>query len=314
MRFMMVDLFENMYSYPQLYFNNANNLFWGKMIRLSVRFMANIIIPIYYYFTFNNSNSKIVDNQEDFIVSVTTYPDRINKVWLVIESIMRQTVKPSKIVLWLSREQFEGMSTLPKRLLKQRVKGLDIRFVDDNLRSHKKYYYAFKEFKNHKIITVDDDTFYSENLFSELINLNRLFPNAICCTNGRVIEYEKSELRPYKYWTRVNGLIEPTFQIIPIGIGGILYPPNCLNEEVFNIRAIKENCFYADDLWLNVMARINGTKSAKLEKTISNLPIINFKSSSLSKINNGEGQNDLQLNNIINYCQVKFGINPYSIK
>ena len=37
------------------------------------------------------------------VVSLTTYPARIGTVNQVVESIMRQSLPPDQIVLWLSR-------------------------------------------------------------------------------------------------------------------------------------------------------------------------------------------------------------------
>ena len=47
-------------------------------------------------------------------------------------------------------------------------RGLDIRFVDGDLRSHKKYFYAFQEFTEKVIVTVVDDALYPEELTKAL--------------------------------------------------------------------------------------------------------------------------------------------------
>src|SRR5699024_12638905 len=60
--------------------------------------------------------------------------------------LLRQTYPPDKIILWLAKEQFEGRNTLPNNLLDLEKRGLEIVFCDEDLRSHKKYYYAIKKF------------------------------------------------------------------------------------------------------------------------------------------------------------------------
>ena len=48
------------------------------------------------------SNIKYCNNE--IIVSLTTYGKRLYDVYLAIESIMQQTKKPNRIVLWLGNE------------------------------------------------------------------------------------------------------------------------------------------------------------------------------------------------------------------
>lgn len=42
--------------------------------------------------------------QKEVIVSLTTYGKRLYDVYLAIESIMQQSMKPNRIVLWLGDE------------------------------------------------------------------------------------------------------------------------------------------------------------------------------------------------------------------
>ena len=50
------------------------------------------------------------------IVSLTSYPKRINTVWITIETLLRQSFKPDKIILWLATDQFDGIESLPTEL------------------------------------------------------------------------------------------------------------------------------------------------------------------------------------------------------
>ena len=52
------------------------------------------------------------------IISLTSYPARIDTVHLTIRSILRQTVQADKILLWLSIEEFPNKyADLPQNLL-----------------------------------------------------------------------------------------------------------------------------------------------------------------------------------------------------
>ena len=71
------------------------------------------------------------------VVSLTTFPLRIGKVHLTIQSILRQSRPADRILLWLSKEEFPEEAQLPANLLRLKEKGLDIRFCD-NIRSFKR--------------------------------------------------------------------------------------------------------------------------------------------------------------------------------
>ena len=55
--------------------------------------------------------------EKKVIVSFTSYPKRIGDVWLVAETLLRQSCKPDKVILWLADSQFPGgLADLPPRL------------------------------------------------------------------------------------------------------------------------------------------------------------------------------------------------------
>lgn len=76
-------------------------------------------------------------------MSLTSYPKRINVVWITIETLLQQTVKPDEVILWLADSQFKEIEELPEELKVLQKRGLIIRFCDD-LKSHKKYFYTMR--------------------------------------------------------------------------------------------------------------------------------------------------------------------------
>lgn len=262
-----------------------------------IKLFLNVYYPIYCILNRNNSYAEI---NKKVIVSLTTFPTRIDKVWLVIETLLRQTCKPSKIILWLADSQFNSIEKLPKRLRDQQKRGLEIKFCDD-LRSHKKYYYSMLHYPDAIIITVDDDTFYPENLVQNLLDTHNKYPDAVCCYYAHMMVVEKGEIARYSRWiSGADGYCEPSHYMVPIGCEGVLYPPGCLYEDVFDKKKIKELSPLADDLWLKAMASLNNVKAVKcFEKSIVFANIIDFKNINLHSINAGQNMNDKQLDNII---------------
>ena len=310
----MVDFFDRLYSSIIIKNHYLEKIKYYSISRFVVRLFANIIIPFYFKLSNNNSAYKIkesVKTKKRVIVSLTSFPTRINKVWLVIESILRQSHKPDKIILWLSKEQFSSLDSLPKNLTSLKKRGLQIRLCDDDLRSHKKYYYAFKEFPDDIVITIDDDIIYSPKLLTNLILLNNNFPESICCNHASEILIEAEQLCSYDKWNNVDIKVTNTNKLMPIGVGGVLYPPNSLIDRVFDIDVFSNYCFLADDIWLNIMARLKKTKVSKSSYKSHYLPIMYKSNKTLNYRNIDEGMNDKQLIRTRKYCIDTWGTDPY---
>ena len=72
------------------------------------------------------------------IVSLTSFPARIDIVDITIKSLLMQSLKPDEIILWLAKGQFSGEENgLPTKLLKLKKYGLTINWCND-IKSYKK--------------------------------------------------------------------------------------------------------------------------------------------------------------------------------
>lgn len=299
----MVNFFDRVYSIEDKY-SFLRKLRIYSAIRFTTRIVANILVPVYFRTSnlFFRQIIEINQNRErQVIVSLTSFPQRINRIWIVIESIIRQKHKPDRIILWLSSNQFKDLSSLPVKLLKLQKRGLEIRLCENDLRSHKKYYYAMQEFPKEIVITVDDDVIYNSNSTKLLMQLHEEHPSSIICNHASEIGINGNSVLPYKKWKNIKKEYDPTNKIMPIGVGGVLYPPGSLYDDVFNIEIFKTICFNADDIWLNFMARLKGTYIVKSSYNSNYLPVINFRNITLNENNIQTGQNDKQLANLRNY-------------
>lgn len=201
---------------------------------------------------------------DSVIVSMTTFPGRIGYVHMAIKTLLNQTVKPGKIILWLAKEQFRGVE-IPPQLQELCSYGLEIRCCDEDLLAHKKYYYAMQEFPDNLIVTYDDDIIYPEDSLEKLLKMHRQHPNAIICNRGREIEMENDSVAPYRYW-KVSGRVPagvPTYRVMASTGAGTLYPPHCMPEETFDIEKIKMLALTADDLWMKAMSILGGVPVVK---------------------------------------------------
>jgi len=276
-----------------------------KMVKL----VLNLILPLVYVFP--NQKACLDSKQEKIIISLTSFPGRIDKVWLCIETLLRQETKPDKLILWLSRDQFvKENKAVPRKLLRLVNRGLEVRFCDGDLQSHKKYYYALKEYPNSTIVTVDDDVFYPSDFISKLLDKHTKYPEDIISNKILPISFDdEGKILKYSNWKQ-SALNNPKIfnHFVQIGINGVLYPPNCLDTEVFNIENIQLCCPKADDLWLNGMAVLKGTnvrEGTESEKSINYIDILGTKKYGLFN-HNLNGGNDDQLKKLLEiYPEIK---------
>lgn len=236
------------------------------------------------------------------IVSLTTHGKRIYDVHAAIESIMQGSVKPNKIILWISEDYRNTI--LPLTLQKQQKRGLEIEYCKD-IRSYTKLIYALKKFPNASIVTIDDDTIYPHDLLESLVNAHTESPYCICANWIR--EYPKNLDKNYMsilQWEQISDTTEISERYFFEGFAGVLYPPYSLDSEVFNENIFLDICKYADDVWFNAMALKANTKVKYAWKHYS-IASFNYNEDvqcvALQNVNNnGEVLNDVQIKAVFN--------------
>lgn len=231
------------------------------------------------------------------IVSLTSYPKRIRGIRKVLDSIMAQTYKPDKVVLYLSEEQF-AEKKLPVNVSAYFSQGLEIHWCQNDMKSHKKYLYAFREYPNDYIITIDDDFYYEEHMIEELVQYIDRFPKCILARRTHLITAKRDgSISSYeKWWGECMHYIGmPHMDLFAVGCAGILYPPHLLSDEVFNTDNIKKYCMYADDIWLKIMELISNVPIVQVSTRLLDKFDEEFAQDGLYQQHNGNGGNDRQL-------------------
>ena len=202
---------------------------------------------------------------EIVVASLTSYPARINCVWLVVKSLFLQTYKPDRVILWLAEEQFPTKE-LPRNLTIMQNYGLEIKWVKD-IYGHKKYRVpVMEQTSNEVVITFDDDIVYSPKCIERLMAVHKKHPNSLVCERGQTYD-DKKECNPGRWKTISDtGVIVPTYSMNPSPGGGCLIPfgafhPDAVKEECFRRLAYKN-----DDLWYMFMCAANKTRMIKTRK------------------------------------------------
>lgn len=284
----------------------------NSAIRFCLRLIANNLLPICYRI----STPKFPKRNIPVVISLTSFPVRISKVWIVIEAMLRQNVKAEKIILWLSRDQFSReIEDLPEELVAQTKRGLEIRFVDGDIRSHKKYYYVFREFTNKYVLTIDDDLLFPSTFIEDVYECVESHPNSVIANFGSRF-----------VWNKTIGYIDRTNETIRSGEtgrnlffgsgGGTLFQPWKLMSYMDDIKTIRRLCPTADDIYLNSIARLAGMDVTFMKPS----PLLSINNHDDVKLTDHNGNlysptstNADQLRALVEYDMTKWGKNPFDV-
>ena len=192
------------------------------------------------------------------IVSLTTYPKRIEGIHYVIETLLTQTVKPDMVILWLASSQFPNKEgDLPESLLSLRKFGLTIDWCNDT-RSYKKLIPTLNKYPDSVIITADDDMYYHPRMVERLYDAYLKEPGYIHC--HRVTKFE---MEGDQYITKAGGYDvypHPSYLHKLTGCSGVLYPPRCLHEDITNEELFMTLAPTNDDIWFWHMGALAGMR------------------------------------------------------
>lgn len=226
------------------------------------------------------------------IVSLTSYGKRLGDVSLAVRSILRQSLKPDEVVLWI--EEAADSSLVPADLKELESYGLDIRYGSKNLRGHKKYFWALREFSDSCVITIDDDVMYPSDTVESLMKAHERYPEAVVGRRVHRMTLIGDKLAPYVdwgfEWTESNA---PRMDLMATGVGGILYPPHCFDAAAFDLDAIERTSLSNDDIWLKAQELMAGRGVAWAPCSIVHpYEIVPEQEDGLCDVNVGLGGND----------------------
>ncbi|WP_157469103.1 glycosyltransferase family 2 protein [Dyella thiooxydans] len=197
------------------------------------------------------------------IVSMTSYAPRFKWLHLTIKSLLEQTIIPDALVLWIAEEELN--------LLPDSVRALSKKIVIEptkNLYSYKKIIPALRAYHQAHIVICDDDIYYPRGWLEGLVCGFGNFKRAVFAHSVHRFHYSPSgQIAPYYDWSfdvQDNKARQRSFDTLAVGVGGVLYPHGSLHPDVTDESLFTSLCPGGDDLWLYVMARLNGFLPVKV--------------------------------------------------
>jgi len=182
--------------------------------------------------------------KEKIIVSFTTWPKRDKFVPIMLESIHNQSMKPDKVIMWLSDEEYPN-NAIPSHL-KECIKNKYITdvFFTKNTFAHKRWE-AHRKYIDSYIITVDDDIIYEKDFIKDLYTVSSKNRDKVTVWTTRYNEYDGIIRIDSDVFDRVN---MKRNQILS---GLTCFPPNLFPQESFNYCHLRDDYnIKSDDAWV----------------------------------------------------------------
>ena len=243
-----------------------------------------------------------IDSDTKVIISLTSIPYRLPRLNLVIRSLLNQNRTFKKIILWLHTSLEESV---PRKLSSLQSDRFEIRY-SNSTSSHRKLVETLRVFPVDFIVTCDDDLMYPNDWLKRLLDEHYKHPLAIVAHACRVFQFNTDgKLAAYHLWEHEKPG-QGSIRTLPIGYGGVLYPPNSLHsdttdEPLFNRLAPK-----ADDFWFKAMSLKQGTCVVNTSRPQPDpVPIVLTQKHSLKKSNIHNGGNREQWLNIVKHYNMK---------
>lgn len=226
------------------------------------------------------------------IVTCTSIPSRFKVLDKTVRSVLSQQPAPQKMLLWL-HERHQG--TLPPSLTAMEGAKFEIRYTELDS-PHCKLVPALKAYPEATLVTCDDDLIYAPGWLASLWETRQAHPGEIITHIARnLAHFDNGRVKPYLDWKteKQPGASKPS--MVPMGYGGVLYPPGSLPAEASDTDLYLKLAPKADDLWFKAMAIQKNTPCRKTKTPVPPpYPMPNSQSVSLKRTNVKQDGNRVQ--------------------
>ncbi len=199
--------------------------------------------------------------KQQVVVSMTSFPEAIPYATQATKSLLKGSVLPDKLILYLTYSQFTDIE-IPTELksLSESNPIFEIRNYDRDIRSYRKLIPALIDFPDAIIVTVDDDVAYHKHMLRDFLNLHAQIPDAVLAHRAKRIKWGKAyrSWKKFRWYDFVFKKIHKSFLNLQTGVGGVLYPPHSLKKEMMDVDLFTKLAPSTDDIWFWAAGVANG--------------------------------------------------------
>jgi hypothetical protein len=215
---------------------------------------------------------------ERLVVTLTTIPERIDKLAPVLRSLLDQTVAADRIIVWRpersrrSGQPYPDPGPLPP--------GIEVLACDDQGPATK-LLPALAAEPDAAIVVVDDDVIYPKDFLEQLLAGHRAHPGAAVGWRGwRIVDGAHAKQFPHIFAT---GVAAPTPVDILLGTWGYLVPPGAFDGAVHSFDGFPPEVRFVDDVWFSghlarrgIARLVIPAKGLPIETSASDLAALTF--------------------------------------
>lgn len=215
------------------------------------------------------------------VISLTTTRDRLYLLRFSLISLMEQSLKADRIVVWLSRDaylrdkgfgDFNIESWAKKKLPSGYANRVEFKYCE-NIGPYRKLIPLLRTSNIEDIIvTADDDILYKKDWLKNLIEKFEETDGCVVACRVRRVSYNiLGFLKSYSFWPIVRNasFLDGDF-VITFGAGAVVSPAFFKRSDI-NDDSFLDLCPTADDLWYTTLLERNNVGVLVVPDTIGSL-------------------------------------------
>lgn len=230
-----------------------------------ILFVILLLILLLIYLSKSKLNENFINHDTPVYVSVTSIYKNQEQLYLTLNAIKNQSLKPNRIYVYLSEDKSffdNGFSNkkITNTKLNKLIKNNNLFEViwGKDIGPHGKLLPLLKEKWNEDciIITIDDDTIYYQHLIKNLVSD---YKKHKCVISYRGFTPKMNKLEDFGYKIR-NKLKNKSLYNFGTGKGGVLYKPEFFKKTkklIFDDKIYKKTCDKQDDIWFYIVRVLN---------------------------------------------------------
>lgn len=226
----------------------------------------------------------------DVVVSMTTLPERVNRIKPTLLSLIDQTIKPKKILVWIPKSFKRTDESVSSVQELANLPLVEVRFIEQDLGPITKLIPSLKEHwdtPEQRIVCADDDIIYSKVLIEDYEQHSRQHDCALCVIGYQVPQSLKDKDR-FSHKVYGNRIREVKKVDAVTGYGSFMIKPKYFDDQ-FLEEERPEQAFFTDDLVISA-----NLSKEQVDKLV--IPV----SSSLSHLKRLSSWSTLSLSNSAN--------------
>lgn len=205
------------------------------------------------------------ENSPKVILSLTSYPPKYDALSYTLKTLANQNVKADKIILnlCLHENSEQDKQRIDDILKEDNLKDvITVNWIEERIKPYSKLIPTLKDYPNDIIITADDDWEYYPDFVGDLLKKHEQFPDCIISNSASPLIDDYSRNANFKGKEFPKN--KPVESALIYGCFGILYPPHCFNDKIFDKDLFMKEFPTTDDIWFSFCAVINKTKIVRV--------------------------------------------------